>query len=70
MVIIINILLIAGGFYFPKGYGTTLSIGAGLLLAFTAAFPSFFPPMKLIYKVLLAITIVFGSMIGLLANFF
>jgi protoporphyrinogen oxidase len=70
MVILLNILLIAGGFYLPEGYGTTLSIGAGLLLAFTAALPSFFPPMKLIYKVILGLTIGFGGVIGLLANFF
>jgi monoamine oxidase len=53
MVILLNSLLIAGGFFLPEGYGTTLSIGAGLLLAFTVALPSFFPPMELIYKVLL-----------------
>ncbi len=69
MVIILNILLIVGGFFLPEGYGTTLSIGAGLLLAFTVALPSFFPPMELIYKVLLGITIGFGSVIGLLAKF-
>ena len=66
---ICNILLIACGFFLPKGYGTTLSIGAGLLLAFNAAFPFYFPPIKLIYKVLLGITIVFGGIIGLLAKF-
>jgi oxygen-dependent protoporphyrinogen oxidase len=70
MVILLNILLIVGGFFLPEGYGTTLSIGAGLLLVFTAALPSFFPPMKLIYKVLLGITIVFGGIIGLLAVLF
>jgi oxygen-dependent protoporphyrinogen oxidase len=70
MVILLNILLIVGGFFLPEGYGTALSIGAGLLLAFTAALPSFFPPMTLIYKVLLGITIGFGGVIGLLANFF
>jgi oxygen-dependent protoporphyrinogen oxidase len=64
-----NILLIAGGFFLPAGYGTTLSIGAGLLLAFTVALPSFFPPLKEIYMVLLGVTIVFGGVIGLLANF-
>ena len=68
MAILLNILLIAGGFYLPEGYGTTLSIGAGLLLAFTAALPSFFPPMKLIYKVILGLTIGFGGMVGLLAG--
>jgi len=67
---ICNILLIAGGFLLPGGYGTTLSIGAGLLLALTAALPSFFPPMKLIYKVLFGITIGFGSIIGLLLGLF
>jgi oxygen-dependent protoporphyrinogen oxidase len=66
---ICNILLIAGGFFLPGGYGTTLSIGAGLLLAFTAAFPYYFPPMKLIYQVLLGITIGFGGIIALLATF-
>jgi oxygen-dependent protoporphyrinogen oxidase len=67
---ICNLLLIAGGFLLPGGYGTTLSIGAGLLLALTAALPSFFPPMKLIYKVLFGATIGFGSIIGLLAGLF
>ena len=67
---ICNILLIAGGFFLPGGYGTTLSIGAGLLLAFTAAFPFFFPPMKVIYMVLLGVSIGFGSIIGLLVGFF
>jgi hypothetical protein len=67
---ICNILLIAGGFLLPGGYGTTLSIGAGLLLALTAALPSFFPPMKLIYKVLFGISIGFGSIIGLLVGLF
>ena len=66
---ICNILLIAGGFFLPGGYGTTLSIGAGVLLAFTAAWPSFFPPIKLIYKVFLGITIVFGGIIAMLAKF-
>jgi hypothetical protein len=70
MVILLNILLIAGGFFLPGGYGATLSIGAGSLLVFTAALPSFFPPMQLLYKVLLGITIGFGGVIGLLANFF
>jgi hypothetical protein len=70
MVIILNILLVVGGFFLPEGYGTTLSIGAGFLLAFTIALPSFFPPMELIYKILLGFTIGFGSVIGLLANFF
>jgi monoamine oxidase len=69
MGIILNILLIAVGFFLPTGYSTTLSIGAGLLLAFTAAFPFYFPPIKLIYKVLLAITIVFGGVMGVLAIF-
>jgi hypothetical protein len=67
--IILNILLIAGGFFLPRGYGATMSIGAGVLLALTAAFPSFLPPNKLVYKVLLGITIGFGGVIGLLANF-
>jgi oxygen-dependent protoporphyrinogen oxidase len=67
---ICNILLIAAGFYLPGGYGTTLSIGAGALLAFTVALPSFFPPLKEIYQVLLGISIGFGSVIGLLAYFF
>ena len=67
---ICNVLLLAGGFFLPTGYGTTLSIGAGLLLAFTAAFPFCFPPIKLIYKVLLGITIGFGGIIGLLAGLF
>ena len=70
MVILLNILLIVGGFFLPEGYGITLSIGAGLLLAFTAALPYFFPPIKLIYKVLLGITIVFGGIIALLASLF
>jgi len=69
MVIILNVLLIAGGFFLPGGYGTSLSIGAGILLAITVALPSFFPPMELIYKVLLGITIGFGGVIGLLAKF-
>ena len=68
--ILLNILLIVGGFFLPNGYGTTLSIGAGLLLAFTAALPSIFPPINLIYKVLLGFTIGFGGVIGLLANIF
>jgi monoamine oxidase len=67
--ILLNILLIAGGFFLPEGYGTTLSIGAGLLLAFTVALPSFFPPLKEIYLVVLGITIMFGGVIGLLAKF-
>jgi oxygen-dependent protoporphyrinogen oxidase len=67
--ILLNILLIAGGFFLPGGYGTTLSIGAGVLLSITASLPTFFPPLKLIYQVLLGITIVFGGVIGLLANF-
>jgi oxygen-dependent protoporphyrinogen oxidase len=69
-VIILNILLIAVGFFLPGGYGTTLSIGAGLLLAFTVALPFFFPPMKVIYMVLLGVSIGFGSIIGLLVGFF
>ncbi len=67
---ICNILLFAGGFFLPAGYGITLSIGAGLLLAFTAAFPFYFPPLKLLYQVLLGITIVFGGIIGLLTGLF
>lgn len=66
---ICNILLIAVGFFLPSSFGTTLSIGAFLLLAFTAAFPSFFPPSEKLYGVLLGITIGFGGVIGLLANF-
>jgi hypothetical protein len=69
MVILLNTLLIVGGIYLPERYGTTLSIGAGILLVLTAALPSFFPPMNLIYKSLLGITIGFGGVIGLLAYF-
>lgn len=65
---ICNILLIALGFYLPGGYGTTLSIAAGALLVFTAALPSFFPPFKLIYQVLLALSIGFGGILGLLGT--
>jgi oxygen-dependent protoporphyrinogen oxidase len=68
-VMLLNILLIAGGFFLPQGYGTTLSIGAGLLLIFTSIWPSFFPPMTKVYKALLGITIGFGGVMGLLANF-
>jgi oxygen-dependent protoporphyrinogen oxidase len=67
--IIVNVLLFALGFFLPGGYGTTLSIGAGLLLIFTATLPSFFPPIKLIYQALLGISIGFGGIIGLLAAF-
>ena len=66
---ICNVLLIAWGFLLPGGYGTTLSIAAGLLLVFTAAFPFFLPPAKLAYKVLLAVSIGIGGIIGLLATF-
>jgi hypothetical protein len=62
-----NVLLVALGFFLPGGYGITLSIVAGLLLLFTATLPSFFPPVKLIYKVLLGVSIVSGGIIGLLA---
>ena len=68
MAILLNILLIAGGFFLPKGYGTTLNIGAGLLLAFTAAFPFYFPPSKRIYKAILYVALGFGSIIGLFAG--
>jgi hypothetical protein len=64
-----NMLLIAAGFFLPGGYGTTLSIGAGVLLALTAVWPAIFPPLKLIYKVFLGISIGFGGVIGLLAKF-
>jgi len=67
---IVNILLIVLGFLLPGGYGTTLSVGAGILLAFTAAFPYYFPPMKLIYQVLLAVSIGFGGIMALLAVLF
>jgi hypothetical protein len=63
---LINVLLFALGFFLPGGYGITLSIVAGTLLVFTATLPSYFPPIKLIYKVLLALSIGFGGIIGLL----
>jgi hypothetical protein len=67
---ILNLLMVVGGFLLPPGYRATLSIGAGLLLVFTAALPSFFPPYKLLYKVLLGVSIVLGGLIGLLAMIF
>ena len=67
---ICNVLLIALGFLLPGGYGATLIIAAGLLLAFTAALPSFFPPNKQLYQALLGVSIVFGGIIGLLALIF
>ena len=67
--IILNILLIVGGFFLPQGYGMTMSIGAGVLLALTVVYPSFFPPHSLVYKVLLGLTIGFGGIVGLLAKF-
>ena len=67
--IILNILLIVGGFFLPQGYGMTMSIGAGVLLALTVVYPSFFPPHSLVYKVLLGLTVGFGGIVGLLAKF-
>jgi len=66
---IVNILLFVLGFFLPGGYGTMLSIVSGILLIFTAAFPFFFPPMKLIYQALLGVSIVFGGIIAVLARF-
>lgn len=68
LTIICNLLLIICGFFLPQGYGTTMSIGAGLLLALTAVYPSVFPPFKVVYKVLLGITVGFGGIIGLLTG--
>jgi oxygen-dependent protoporphyrinogen oxidase len=66
--IILNILLVAGGFFLPRGYGTTMSVGSLLLMGLTAAFPFYFPPNKRIYKALLSVTLGFGGIIGLLAG--
>jgi len=65
---ICNIMLITCGFFLPGSYGTTMSIGAGVLLAITALFPSYFPSNKMVYKVLLGITVGFGGIVGLLAR--
>lgn len=67
---ILNMLLIISGLLLPQGYGTIMSIGAGVLLALTAMFPSYFPPHKLVYKVLLGITVGFGGLMGMLTYFF
>ncbi len=68
LTMICNIILIAYGFFLPGSYGTTMSIGAGALLALTALFPSYFPPNKMVYKVLLGITVGFGGIVGLLGR--
>jgi hypothetical protein len=66
---ILNMLLIISGLLLPQSYGTIMSIGAGALLALTAMFPSYFPPHKLVYKVLLGITVGFGCLMGMLTYF-
>jgi len=68
MTMVCNILLIACGFFLPKIFGTVMSAGALLLLAFTTAFPFYFPPNKRIYKVLIGITVGFGGIVGLLSG--
>ena len=65
---IINLLMVAGGFLLPRGYGATMSIGAGALLALTATLPAYFPPLKPIYKAIFGISVVFGGIVGLLAG--
>ena len=67
LTMICNILLIVCGFFLPPGYGMTMGIGAGALMALTVVYPSFFPPFKLVYKVLLGLTIGFGGIVGLLS---
>jgi hypothetical protein len=63
-----EVLLIVWGFFLPHGYGTTMSIGPGALLALTGVFASFSPPHELVYNVLLGITVGVGGVVGLLAG--
>jgi predicted NAD/FAD-dependent oxidoreductase len=65
---ICNIVLIICGFFLPGISGTILSGAAFIMLCLTLVYPFFFPPLKIIYRTLLYITLGFGGIIGLLAG--
>lgn len=65
----LNILLIICGVFLPGVSGLALTIGAALLFMTTLLLPSFFPPFKQLYQLLLGITTLFGGTIGLIIKF-
>lgn len=65
----LNILLAVVGFFLPGVLATVMAMGAAIFFMTTLFLPSFFPPFKQLYQLLLVVSGIFGGVIGLIIGF-